>query len=245
MHKAFLETKRRPFPLPERPWVMTQTWHHLLFCHWPIEKEVIQELLPPELELDTYRGKAWLGVVPFKVKNMRMRGLPRVPYLHTVLQVNIRTYVTYKGISGIYFLTIDANKRLAVWGARIGALLPYRKASIRMTTRKDGIHFQSVSRELNQDKEKLDILYHPVSNAYTPSLNSLENWLFERYCFFVVHHKKVYRGDIHHDRWQVKRADVKINHLPTNFIFSSIQNEPLCHYTRKKQAFAWILKRIH
>ncbi len=105
---------------------------------------------------------------------MRMRGLPRVPYLHTVLQVNIRTYVTYKGISGIYFLTIDANKRLAVWGARIGALLPYRKASMRMTTRKDGIHFQSVSRELNQDKEKLDILYHPVSNAYTPSLNSLE-----------------------------------------------------------------------
>ena len=60
------EVEHRPWPLPERPWVMTQSWHDLLFAHWPIATSVLRPLVPAELQLDAFDGLGWLAVVPFQ-----------------------------------------------------------------------------------------------------------------------------------------------------------------------------------
>src|SRR5258708_28238560 len=34
------------WPLPAPPWVMMQSWHDLLFAHWPVDAEKLQALIP-------------------------------------------------------------------------------------------------------------------------------------------------------------------------------------------------------
>ncbi|CAN5326291.1 hypothetical protein BH23BAC1_BH23BAC1_46180 [soil metagenome] len=65
--------EHRPFPLPAGPWIMQQTWQDLLFLHYKIPFEVLRPLVPERLELDTYRGDAWISITPFKMRNVRFR----------------------------------------------------------------------------------------------------------------------------------------------------------------------------
>lgn len=245
MHKAFLETEQRPFPLPDRPWLMAQAWHHLLFCHWEADKDEIEKLLPEELKVDLYQDKAYIGIVPFKAKNTRMRHLPRPPYIHTFLEMNIRTYVTYKGVPGIYFLTMEADKWLAVTGPRVASFLPYRKARMHMSEKRNWIHFQSETIGPDKEQNSLDVLYRPAGKPFSPYPDSLAYWLFERYCYFTVHKNTVYRGDIHHSRWSVHEAEVMINKLPVLPPLTDIyKSKPLFHYSLKKQTYSWSVTRI-
>src|SRR6266567_8504876 len=71
----------RPWPLPAGPWVMAQSWHDLLFAHWPVDLAELRPLLPPQLQIDILRGRAWLAVVPFRMTGVRLRGTPAIPGL--------------------------------------------------------------------------------------------------------------------------------------------------------------------
>ena len=50
---------------------MFQSWRELLFLHWDFPVEQIQATLPPGLHVDTFDGQAWLGVVPFRMRQLR------------------------------------------------------------------------------------------------------------------------------------------------------------------------------
>ena len=66
-------SEHRPYPLPDRAWHMTMSWLDLLFAHWSFPAEVIRDLLPPNIPLDTYEGRAWVGVVPFLLSGFATR----------------------------------------------------------------------------------------------------------------------------------------------------------------------------
>lgn len=246
MHKEFYETEQRPFPLPHKPWVMTQTWNNLLFSHWPVPSVLIKDLVPSSLEVDLYNETAWIGIIPFYVNHMRFRGLPNIPYLHSYLELNVRTYVTYKGIPGVYFFSLDANKWMNVIGAKIGALLPYRYATMDMKVEDLTVHFHSERKYSTNPKIILNLTYRPTSDVYLPNFDSLEYWLFERYCFFTAKGKHLYRGDIHHDRWRVSDAEISLyaNSMAPFLPEHYIESQPLVHYSTKKQVFAWPLKKL-
>ena len=92
--------------------VMTQQWQDLLFAHWAYEPEVVQRLLPSGVELDTFEGKAYVGLVPFNMRNLRLRGLPPIPTTSNFAEVNVRTYVTSRGRSAVWFFSLDTQKLL-------------------------------------------------------------------------------------------------------------------------------------
>ncbi|MDY0395087.1 DUF2071 domain-containing protein [Virgibacillus halophilus] len=79
----------------------------------------------------------------------------------------------------------------------------------------------------------LKLHYQPVSQSYTPLAGSLEHWLLERYCFFTVRKKKIYRGDIHHTPWRIKQAKVFIESFPSHLNDAAVQS-PVFHYSHKK-----------
>ncbi|GHO81920.1 hypothetical protein KSD_96910 [Ktedonobacter sp. SOSP1-85] len=79
MQTLLQNTVHRPYPLPDTCWIMTQTWNDLLFSHWPIKPAQLRSLIPPELEMDTYDGECWVGVVPFSMAHIRLRTLPEIP----------------------------------------------------------------------------------------------------------------------------------------------------------------------
>lgn len=108
------DDSHRPWALPNLPWTMKQIWSNLLFAHYPIKFEVLRKLVPEALHLDSYNGMCWIGVVPFRMSGIRLRGLPSIPGTDQFPELNVRTYVTLDGKPGVYFL---------VWMLLIGLLL--------------------------------------------------------------------------------------------------------------------------
>ena len=92
-----------------------QGWRNLLFLHWPVEPDLLRARLPRGVSLDLHRGTAYLGLVAFGVVGARPSLLPRALGLR-FLETNLRTYVRRAdGGPGVYFFSMDATSRLAVW----------------------------------------------------------------------------------------------------------------------------------
>ena len=75
----------RVCPRPKRSWTMRMKWHDLLFMHWPVETDAIRHLIPSSLELDTFDGMAWLGIVPFRMTGVAPRFVPNVPFISNLV----------------------------------------------------------------------------------------------------------------------------------------------------------------
>jgi uncharacterized protein YqjF (DUF2071 family) len=224
---------------PESPWIMTQTWENLLFVHWEISPQKIKPLIPPELELDLYKGSAWISVLPFKVTHQRFRGLPEIPFLHTYLELNVRTYVKYRGFQGVYFFSLDANHPLTVLGAKALAL-PYKHAKMNMFQQNKGFVFKS--RRVFGNKG-FSAVYEPVSPPMPTEPGSLDHWLLERYCLFTKWGKILLRGDIRHEKWEISAAKAL---LEENTVTPFEMNEKpgLLHYSCKKETLILPFKKV-
>ena len=120
---------------------MYQEWHHLTFLHWSFDPAALRPLIPRPLELDTFDGHAWLGIVPFLIKKSRFRGIPwRIDFPET----NVRTYVRLpNGDTGVWFFSLDAASLFATLGARMSFRLPYMWSRMQVEVSGNRIHYHS------------------------------------------------------------------------------------------------------
>src|SRR2546423_6570111 len=118
-------------PKPGMRQVMQQRWELLLFLHWIVSPDVIQATLPNELTVDTFEGKAYLGLTAFFMTSVRPVGIPALPWLSYFQELNVRTYVYDKsGAAGVWFYSLDCNQPAAVLAARSLLGLPYFHAKM-------------------------------------------------------------------------------------------------------------------
>ena len=82
-HSIVESTAHRPWPMPRAPWLMTQSWHDLLFAHWRVDVSEVRRAVPAAFDLDLFDGEAWLGVVPFYMTNVGLRATPALPWIST------------------------------------------------------------------------------------------------------------------------------------------------------------------
>lgn len=243
MYKNILNSiEHRHEPLPTGPWLLTQRWDHLLFMHLPVSKEIIKQQIPKELELDTYEGQAWITIIPFKVNGMRPRKLPPIPFHKSYIELNVRTYVKHNGIKGIYFFSLDADKLLAVLGARF-VTLPYFHAKMKWKRKGDTIYFESYRKENAAICFKVS--YKPTTTPFYPEEGSLSHWLLERYSLWTYKHNSLYRGDIHHRQWKIQNAEAiveKGNMLP--FLEDKNLGTPIFHYAYSRRTLFWAIKKV-
>ena len=114
--------------------VMLQTWETLAFLHWDYDPGDVQRLLPAGLDVDTADGRAWVGLIPFRL-TIRAPGLPPVPWVSRFSEINVRTYVRGPdGRAGIFFFSLEASRLGAVVAARWWYQLPYMWAAMRIDT---------------------------------------------------------------------------------------------------------------
>jgi hypothetical protein len=188
---------------------MRMAWHDLLFLHWPVPAAALQRLLPASLELETFDGTAWLGVVPFRMVNTRWRGLPPVPTAHAFPELNVRTYVRAAGKPGVWFFSLDAASRLAVWGARRWFHLPYCHARMACVRDGDEVHYESERTDRGAPPASFAASWHATASFEPAEHGSLAAWLTERYCLFAADRRgRLHCGEVHHRPWQLAPAEV-------------------------------------
>lgn len=207
----FSEVAHRPCPLPRAPWIMAQTWHDLLFAHWALAPDALAALLPAGLEIDTFEGRAWVGVVPFRMSGIRARGTPALPWLSAFPELNLRTYVRRGGEHGVWFFALEAARLAAVQVARAWFHLPYFHARMACEPSGEAIEYASTRIHRGAPPAEFRARYGPVGPIERARPGTLEHWLTERYCLFSVDRRgSVRRGDIHHVPWPLQRAEARI-----------------------------------
>jgi len=246
MHPLLHQTGHRPILMPRGPWIMVQNWCDLLFAHWEVSAEQLRRLVPSPLELDLLNGKAYVAVTPFRITRLRPRYLSSLPAISHFPELNVRTYVRYKGIPGVFFFSLDAGNLSAVWGARIGYGLPYLHA--RMSIGASADKFDYSSKRL-QDPKPAEFLgrYWPVSEPRPREKNSLEFFLTERYCLYTVRKGQVFRAYIHHVPWPLQDADaeIQINTMAKAAGIDLPDTKPLLHFSRFLQVLVWRPERAN
>ena len=234
--------------MPEAPWVMTQTWHHLLFAHWPVDARALRERLPAGLPLDLYDGQAWVGVVPFHMTNVAPRGVPNIPFVSAFPELNVRTYVTIDGRPGVYFFSLDAASAVAVAAARTLFGLPYYAATMSVEVDGDVVRYSSARETKMPGVAEFRARYQPTGPVQVPAEGSLEHFLTERYCLYRVDDSsRTHRLDIHHPRWPLQPAEAQIerNTMAEAAGIRLPSTAPLLHYSRRQDVVAWAPYRIH
>src|SRR5690242_6401683 len=164
-------SEHRPWPMPSSPWLMTQSWHDLLFAHWSVNSHTLRARVPPVFELDTFEGQAWVGVVPFYMTNVAPRAVPPLPGLSRFAELNVRTYVRVDDRPGVFFFSLDAASRAAVRVARLTLSLPYFDAVMSVRGEGDGVHYES--RRTTGDADFV-ASYRPCGPSFDPPPGTLE-----------------------------------------------------------------------
>ena len=210
VHPALLHETHRPWPMPQRPWALTMDWHNLLFLHWRVAASALQRHLPAGVQVEAFDGCAWLGLVPFRMARTRVRWLPPLPSVHTFPELNLRTYVRAGGRSGVWFFSLDAASRFAVAGARATFGLPYFRARMRCQRDGEETHFASERADRRAPAAAFAATWRTTDEPRTATPGTLEHFLVERYCLFVVRRGRLVCGEITHPPWRLASAAVKV-----------------------------------
>ena len=235
------EVAHRPWPMPDARWVMSQTWHDLLFAHWPVDAGALRDKVPEEFALDVFDGTAWLGVVPFRMTNVVPRGVPSLPWISAFPELNVRTYVRVDDKPGVYFFSLDAGSSLAVQTARAWLNLPYYFATMRVKASGEEIEYDS-RRGGDSGLAVLSATYRPIDPPRQAIGGSLEYFLTERYCLYHRNRSGApYRLEIHHPAWPLQRA---IAEFTRNTMGEAAgiwlpDTQPLLHFSRRQDMVAW------
>lgn len=183
--------------------VMRQRWSRLLFLHWPVDPVSIAARLPAGLHVDTFDGRAWIGVVPFFMDRVRPVGLPPVPWLSWFLELNVRTYVhDDHGNAGVWFFSLDCNQPLAVEIARRFFHLPYEHAVMAAEISGQRVHYRCRRKTSGAEDAVFD--YETPVVAAPAVLGSLEWFLVERYLLFSSNPAgEIFTGRVHHAPYRI------------------------------------------
>jgi uncharacterized protein len=209
-----------------------------------VPEEELRPRVPDALALETFDGSAWLGVTPFRISGLRLRGLLPLPLVSTFPELNVRTYVSHAERPGIFFLSLDAASRAAVEAARLVYKLPYFHARISAGRTGDWLEYSSTRTD---DRGPLAVFrgrYRPVGEPEPPAPGSRDHFLTERYCLYTLHEGALYRAEIHHPPWplQVAEAAVEENSMPPPGL--ELHGEPVCHYSELQDVVIWRLERL-
>lgn len=237
----------RPWPLPEAPWVMHQAWNDFLFMHWPVDVDVVRALVPAPLELHLHEGVCYVGVIPFHMTDVRPRGTFNVPGVSAFPELNVRTYVTVDGRPGVYFLSLEAHSRIAVETARLTYELPYFKADMRWSREGDTVRYESVRTDTRGPAARWSGRYRPRGEYFFARPGSLERWLSERYCLYVVDSGgEVWSTDVHHLPWPLREVDVEIeeNTMAASHGLSLPEGRQIAMYSPGVDVLVWAPARV-
>jgi uncharacterized protein len=226
------QIKHRPWEMPNKNWQFYQEWNDVLFLHFEVDFKELKALIPRDLTLDTFNYKHYVSVVIFKMEKIRPANLPSIRLISDFYEINVHTYVKKGDKKGIYFINIEANKKLSALIAKTLSGLPYEKSEI--------IREPNAYININHKKD----YYLDVSFKVGEKINfksELDVWFTERYCLYLHKNDKLHRYDIHHTEWNVYQVNLLKIDIQYHINSLEIENYKLAHfhYSPGVQVISW------
>jgi len=229
---------------------MAQSWHDLLFAHWPIDpalmrapmRALMRPYIPTALQIDTFDGQAWIAVVPFRMSGVRLRATPALPWLSAFPELNVRTYVVADRKPGVWFFSLDARNPVAVAIARAWFHLSYFRARMKCEDRGGWIHYASERTQHAARPGALRVNYRPAGEVFEAKPGTLEHFLIERYCLYSADPRgRLYRGEIQHQPWQLQIAEANFqqNSMTEASGIALPSHNPLLHFAHRQDVVVW------
>lgn len=186
------------------------TWEKLAFFHWRASSVSIARRLPPGLELDTFDGDAWIGVVPFIMRGVGIGSLPAPFGTREFLELNVRTYVVHEGVPSVWFFSLDASHPLAVRAARALYHLPYFDASLSWS-QDERVRYEGRRVHKNAPPGVWSAQYWPVGPVFRSEPGSFAHWSTERYRLVTTDNRgRLLFGEVSHEPWPLQVAEGEI-----------------------------------
>lgn len=184
--------------------VMRQEWRDLAYVHWRYEPEVVQALLPSELSVDIFDGSAWVGLIPFSMRNIGLPHGPAVPYFGSFPEINVRTYVIRDGRPGVWFFSLDVNRFLPALVARLTYRLPYcwGRASHEVT---NDVWTTRVKRRWPSAVDPTEIVVRPGEEIEP---DDLDHFLTARWGLYSATRRGVRYAPVDHEPWPLRTAEL-------------------------------------
>jgi uncharacterized protein YqjF (DUF2071 family) len=190
-----------------RPWVWSQHWLDVLFLHWQVPAEDLRPRVPAPLEVATFAGHAWVSLVLFRLR-VRPRGLPFLPGLSGLVEINLRTYVHFRGRPAIWFLSVHADNAWAIRLARLLTPMPYRQAAMRYRQEGGQLHFRAWQAD---PAFGLALDFRPEGEGTAATAGTLDDWLLERYRLFLPGRRgELLEAEVTHPRWVARGVAVSL-----------------------------------
>ena len=242
-HAVRADVGHRPFPPPTSPWRMKMSWCDLCFLHWPVAVDALRAFVPKALTLDLYEGRAWVAVVPFRMEHVSPRYLPDLPGISAFPELNVRVYVSVDDKPGVFFISLDATQPLAIWGARTFFHLNYLRATMTCRVEGDNILYRHQRCDKRGSAAAFAARYGPVGAAVRSQPGTLEHFLTERYCLYVVDDDGLpLRGHIQHRPWSLQPGfcDIEVDTMvPASLVRTQA---PIIHFARRVDVVVWPLE---
>jgi uncharacterized protein YqjF (DUF2071 family) len=222
-------------------------WVDLLFAHWHVPAETLRPLIPPDLEIDTFEGQAWLGVVPFQMEDVAPRFLPAPPGPGAFPELNVRTYVRWRGRGAVWFLSLDAGSRLAVEGARTAFHLPYYHARMSAPTNAGWVEYRSERTDPRGPPAAFEARYRPVGPVEPAAPGSLAEFLTDRRGLYAADAAgRLSWTAIRHAHWPLQPAEAEIR-LDTRASAQGLtlpDDGPVLYFAKRLDVVAWWPRRL-
>lgn len=202
--------REAPKKRPEGDRAAFHRWRTLAFIHWEVPVETLAPRVHPRLTIDTFEGRAFVGLVPFTMRDIRLEGLIEIPGMTNFHETNVRTYVHLDGEQpGVWFFSLDAASRLCVMGARMTYHLPYHFAEMSLEVEGDTIDYRTERLWPGPVPARLETRW-TVGRSLPPApAGSLEDFLCERYLLYSTKDERLYRGQVHHSPYPLREARIE------------------------------------
>ena len=185
-------------------------WDSVAMMHLEIAPKELQPTVP--FELDLFDGSAFVSLVFFTMRNMRLARAPApLNWLFHPFReqrfLNVRTYVRHKGERGIHFIKEWISNPLC---AHLGPLLyslPYRRGAHRFDTADNTVRARVTDRASKTTLAchfTFTELFHPCEP------NTRDEFFFERYAAFNSHTRNARSFRVSHAPWRQCRADATL-----------------------------------
>jgi uncharacterized protein YqjF (DUF2071 family) len=188
------------------PWLY-QRWESITFLHWSYEPAVVQRLLPPGLVVHSLEGRAWVGLTPFVMRDLRLPLLPTMGSWSNYPETNVRTYVRGPdGRDGLWFLSLDTPRAPNLLARTLGLSYAWSRMTVE---RRDRTVCYAAARRLPPAGRPTNLVRVEVGERLASAeLSERDHFLTGRWHAYHAIGGQLLVTSVEHQPWPLWRATI-------------------------------------